>query len=141
MEVRSPNYIFLFRLRLSRAITRCARKNPFADNALKRRAHGADSNYEHLYLQLRRFLHHPRHHIHFLFIPRLLLYCYHDVALTRVSLCTFPLPTLLPHHRYLTTHPKTSAVESCWGENIIKYWTWLYGFMVFHSIMCTVHHE
>jgi len=60
--VRSPNYIFLFRLRLSRAITRCARKNPFADNALKRRAHGADSNYEHLYLQFRRLLHHPRHH-------------------------------------------------------------------------------
>jgi len=47
--VRSPNYIFLFRLRQSRAITRCARKNPFADNALKCRVHGADSNYEHLY--------------------------------------------------------------------------------------------
>jgi len=47
--MRSPNYIFLFRLRQSRAITRYARKNPFADNALKRRVHGADSNYEHLY--------------------------------------------------------------------------------------------
>lgn len=118
--VGSPNYIFLFRLRLSRAITWRARKNPFADNALKRRAHGADSNYEHLYLQIRRRSratsnHHPRPSHPFPFrSPIVITLLYRDVALTRVSYCTFSTPY---RPRSAIANPKNNDTESRRGGN------------------------
>lgn len=125
--VRSPNYIFLFRLRQSRAITRCARKNPFADNALKRRVHGADSNYEHLYtysfVGSYAALQHPVPTI--AYISFSFADCYYIVrTMSHLHAFRYVRP---PHRPAVCNHPKTSviAVPHYWVgsrkiSNVIK---------------------
>lgn len=108
--VRSPNYIFLFRLRQSRAITRCARKNPFADNALKRRVHGADSNYEHLYtysfVGSYAALQHPIPTI--AYISFSFSDCYYIVTtMSHLHAFRYVRP---PHRPAVCNHPKTSVI-------------------------------
>lgn len=110
--VRSPNYIFLFRLRQSRAITRCARKNPFADNALKRRVHGADSNYEHLYtysfVGSYAALQHPIPTI--AYISFSFADCYYIVTtMSHLHAFRYVRP---PHRPAVCNHPKTSVIAN-----------------------------